>query len=195
MRSIQKFLGLAALLGMTLRPLAAADTVSLNGAGATFPYPIYSKWFDEYHKIHSNIEINYQSIGSGGGNFGFRLIGTGAGNGESSEGSGGTKNGELVHEMGNRVIGWMNVWGPRVAFSLLQGPDCGCDADEPQERRQVERRTGRRTRCNARGHATADRRGRRARSRPARQSPICRAMIISCTSVVPSPISRILLSR
>jgi len=40
---------------------------SLNGAGATFPYPMYSKWFDAYHKLHSNIQINYQSIGSGGG--------------------------------------------------------------------------------------------------------------------------------
>jgi phosphate transport system substrate-binding protein len=39
----------------------------LNGAGATFPYPIYSKWFSDYNKIHSNIQINYQSIGSGGG--------------------------------------------------------------------------------------------------------------------------------
>ena len=45
---------------------ALAQT-TLNGAGATFPYPIYSKWFSEYHKEHSNIEINYQSIGSGGG--------------------------------------------------------------------------------------------------------------------------------
>jgi len=40
---------------------------TLNGAGATFPYPIYSKWFSEYHKLHPDIEINYQSIGSGGG--------------------------------------------------------------------------------------------------------------------------------
>jgi len=39
----------------------------INGAGATFPYPIYSKWFDEYHKAHPNVQINYQSIGSGGG--------------------------------------------------------------------------------------------------------------------------------
>ena len=39
----------------------------INGAGATFPYPIYSKWFDEYHKLHPEIQINYQSIGSGGG--------------------------------------------------------------------------------------------------------------------------------
>jgi phosphate transport system substrate-binding protein len=45
----------------------AAQTQRINGAGATFPYPIYSKWFSEYNKLHSNIEINYQSIGSGGG--------------------------------------------------------------------------------------------------------------------------------
>src|SRR5438874_13371572 len=46
---------------------AFAQKVQINGAGATFPYPIYSKWFSEYNKLHSNIEINYQSIGSGGG--------------------------------------------------------------------------------------------------------------------------------
>jgi phosphate transport system substrate-binding protein len=40
---------------------------NLNGAGATFPYPIYSKWFNEYHKAHGEVQINYQSIGSGGG--------------------------------------------------------------------------------------------------------------------------------
>jgi phosphate transport system substrate-binding protein len=44
-----------------------AQTLSINGAGATFPYPMYSKWFDEYHKKNGNIQINYQSIGSGGG--------------------------------------------------------------------------------------------------------------------------------
>ena len=40
---------------------------NLNGAGATFPYPMYSKWFNEYHKLRPNFQINYQSIGSGGG--------------------------------------------------------------------------------------------------------------------------------
>ena len=44
-----------------------AQTVQINGAGATFPYPIYSKWFSEYNKLHPEIQINYQSIGSGGG--------------------------------------------------------------------------------------------------------------------------------
>lgn len=45
----------------------ARAALSITGAGATFPYPMYSKWFDEYHKKDANIEINYQSIGSGGG--------------------------------------------------------------------------------------------------------------------------------
>jgi len=44
-----------------------APPVQINGAGATFPYPIYSKWFSEYNALHPNVRINYQSIGSGGG--------------------------------------------------------------------------------------------------------------------------------
>jgi phosphate transport system substrate-binding protein len=44
-----------------------AQTMQINGAGATFPNPIYSKWFSEYNKLHSNVQINYQPIGSGGG--------------------------------------------------------------------------------------------------------------------------------
>lgn len=47
--------------------LPVVGQTTLVGAGATFPYPIYSKWFSEYGKSHSGIEINYQSIGSGGG--------------------------------------------------------------------------------------------------------------------------------
>jgi len=46
---------------------AAANTTLINGAGATFPFPIYSKWFSDYNKAHPNVQINYQSIGSGGG--------------------------------------------------------------------------------------------------------------------------------
>jgi phosphate transport system substrate-binding protein len=47
--------------------LSAAQAQKLTGAGATFPYPIYSKWFSEYSTAHPGVEINYQSIGSGGG--------------------------------------------------------------------------------------------------------------------------------
>jgi phosphate transport system substrate-binding protein len=47
--------------------LAAQQTMQINGAGATFPNPIYSKWFSEYNKLHPNVQINYQSLGSGAG--------------------------------------------------------------------------------------------------------------------------------
>ncbi len=55
------------LFGLSLLVGAAAAQSTLNGAGATFPYPIYSKWFNEYHNVHQDVQINYQSIGSGGG--------------------------------------------------------------------------------------------------------------------------------
>ena len=60
-----KIMAIAALLAMTAT-LTFAQT-QLNGAGATFPNPIYSKWFSEYHKAHPDVQINYQPIGSGGG--------------------------------------------------------------------------------------------------------------------------------
>jgi phosphate transport system substrate-binding protein len=55
------------LLLSFMLPLGALAQTTLNGAGATFPNPMYSKWFSEYHKAHSDIQINYQPIGSGGG--------------------------------------------------------------------------------------------------------------------------------
>ena len=57
----------AAVLGLALAAVASRAAVLVTGAGATFPYPIYSKWFDEFHKRFSDFQINYQSIGSGGG--------------------------------------------------------------------------------------------------------------------------------
>lgn len=52
---------------MLVLALSSAQAQKLTGAGATFPYPIYSKWFSEYSSAHPGVEINYQSIGSGGG--------------------------------------------------------------------------------------------------------------------------------
>ncbi len=46
---------------------ARADSLLVNGAGATFPFPLYSKWFSELNKLHPDLKFNYQSIGSGGG--------------------------------------------------------------------------------------------------------------------------------
>jgi phosphate transport system substrate-binding protein len=64
---IVKVLSVLAVLLAVATFAAAEGQVLLNAAGATFPYPIYSKWFDVYHTSHSNVQINYQSIGSGGG--------------------------------------------------------------------------------------------------------------------------------
>jgi phosphate transport system substrate-binding protein len=67
MRIVKIFSLLAVLLALGTVAVAEGGQVLLNAAGATFPYPIYSKWFDQYHQAHPNVQINYQSIGSGGG--------------------------------------------------------------------------------------------------------------------------------
>jgi phosphate transport system substrate-binding protein len=65
---VMKRMASMVLLALGLTGVLWADsTLSIDGAGATFPYPMYSKWFDEYHKKNPNLQINYQSIGSGGG--------------------------------------------------------------------------------------------------------------------------------
>ena len=61
---------LSQILGITIAfglSATASAQMMINGAGATFPYPIYSKWFDEYAKVDPSVRFNYQSIGSGGG--------------------------------------------------------------------------------------------------------------------------------
>jgi phosphate transport system substrate-binding protein len=50
-----------------LGAVLAGQAQQISGAGASFPFPIYAKWFSEYNKLHPNVQINYQSIGSGGG--------------------------------------------------------------------------------------------------------------------------------
>jgi phosphate transport system substrate-binding protein len=62
LRVVSTLAAVVALVGVV-----GAQKAQINGAGATFPYPIYSKWFSEYNKLHPEVEINYQSIGSGGG--------------------------------------------------------------------------------------------------------------------------------
>ncbi len=63
-----KRIAIITLIGLGLTGvLFSQGILSITGAGATFPFPMYSKWFDEYHKKNPNIQINYQSIGSGGG--------------------------------------------------------------------------------------------------------------------------------
>jgi phosphate transport system substrate-binding protein len=64
MKTMKMSLAVAGLM-MVAAPFAAAQQI--NAAGASFPAVIYQKWFDEYHKMHADVQINYQSIGSGGG--------------------------------------------------------------------------------------------------------------------------------
>jgi phosphate transport system substrate-binding protein len=93
--TLYSVLGAAALAGVTL----AAQTTRINGAGATFPYPIYSKWFSEYNKLHPNVEINYQSIGSGGGiqQITKRTVFFGASDGPMTDEQLGAAPGKLLH--------------------------------------------------------------------------------------------------
>src|SRR6201984_776905 len=65
MKKISLVVSMLLILAITVA--AQPGTILLNAAGATFPYPIYSKWFDVYHQKDPNVQINYQSIGSGGG--------------------------------------------------------------------------------------------------------------------------------
>lgn len=64
---MKRFAGLALVFLAAAIITGAQSTLSVTAAGATFPFPIYSKWFDVYHKLHPNVEINYQSVGSGAG--------------------------------------------------------------------------------------------------------------------------------
>ena len=63
----KSFLLLSAGAVLLAANASAFAQLTMNGAGATFPYPIYSKWFDEYRKADPSVQFNYQSIGSGGG--------------------------------------------------------------------------------------------------------------------------------
>jgi len=76
-----------------------AEALLINGAGATFPYPIYSKWFDEYHKVKPDIQFNYQSIGSGGGirQISSRTVDFGASDGPMTEDQLAAANGAIIH--------------------------------------------------------------------------------------------------
>jgi phosphate transport system substrate-binding protein len=67
MKAIQKLVVAVAGAAVVVTGAAAQQKMQINGAGATFPSPIYSKWFDEYNKMFPNVQINYQPVGSGAG--------------------------------------------------------------------------------------------------------------------------------
>ena len=96
---------------------ASAQKVQINGAGATFPYPIYSKWFSEYNKLHPDIEVNYQSIGSGGGirQISNETVFFGASDGPMTD--------EQLHAAPGKILHFPSVLGGDVPVYNIPGVD------------------------------------------------------------------------
>jgi phosphate transport system substrate-binding protein len=114
-RPTLRFLGAA----MMLAPAGLMAQTQLTGAGASFPYPIYDKWFNEYRKVHPELQINYQSIGSGGG---IRQIieGTvdfGASDGPMTD----TQLNDFKTKRGSDVLHFPTVMGANVPIYNLPG--------------------------------------------------------------------------
>lgn len=116
-----KLVGLAIALGLSAN---ASAQMMINGAGATFPYPIYSKWFDEYAKVDPSVRFNYQSIGSGGGQKQIlaQTVDFGASDGPMSDENLAKAPGKLLHIP---TVAGADV----VAYNLPGNPALKFDAD------------------------------------------------------------------
>src|SRR5580658_1350139 len=106
------------MLGLALLVLVASSVTraqNINAAGATFPYPIYSKWFDEYHKLHPSVQINYQSIGSGGGiaQLTAKTVDFGASDGPMSD--------DQLKQAGFKILHFPTVLGAAVLTYNIPG--------------------------------------------------------------------------
>ena len=110
------------LLGGTIG--TASGQMTINGAGATFPYPIYSKWFDEYAKVDPSVRFNYQSIGSGGGQKQIlaQTVDFGASDGPMSDDNLAKAPGKILHIP---TVAGADV----VAYNLSGSPALKLDAD------------------------------------------------------------------
>jgi phosphate transport system substrate-binding protein len=108
----KQFMGL--LIALLFASLCSSAQ-SINAAGATFPYPIYSKWFDEYRKTHPGVQINYQSIGSGGGisQLVARTVDFGASDGPMSD--------EQLGQAGFKILHFPTVMGGAVPSYNVAG--------------------------------------------------------------------------
>jgi len=118
---LPKILGLIIALGLSA---SASAQMMINGAGATFPYPIYSKWFDEYAKVDPSVRFNYQSIGSGGGQKQIlaQTVDFGASDGPMSDENLAKAPGKLLHMP---TVAGADV----VAYNLPGNPALKLDAD------------------------------------------------------------------
>jgi phosphate transport system substrate-binding protein len=117
----RKILAIVLLIGISA---TASAQMMINGAGATFPYPIYSKWFDEYAKVDPSVRFNYQSIGSGGGQKQIlaQTVDFGASDGPMSDDNLAKAPGKLLHIP---TVAGADV----VAYNLSGNPALKFDAD------------------------------------------------------------------
>jgi phosphate transport system substrate-binding protein len=117
----RKILAIVLLIGVSA---TASAQMMINGAGATFPYPIYSKWFDEYAKVDPSVRFNYQSIGSGGGQKQIlaQTVDFGASDGPMSDDNLAKAPGKLLHIP---TVAGADV----VAYNLQGNPALKLDAD------------------------------------------------------------------
>jgi phosphate transport system substrate-binding protein len=111
-------------LGFAAFAIGAQAQMTINGAGATFPYPIYSKWFDEYAKVDPSVRFNYQSIGSGGGQKQIlaQTVDFGASDGPMSDDNLAKAPGKLLHIP---TVAGADV----VAYNLAGSPALKLDSD------------------------------------------------------------------
>jgi phosphate transport system substrate-binding protein len=121
LRFSRKILAIVLLIGISA---TASAQMMINGAGATFPYPIYSKWFDEYAKVDPSVRFNYQSIGSGGGQKQIlaQTVDFGASDGPMSDDNLAKAPGKLLHIP---TVAGADV----VAYNLSANPALKLDAD------------------------------------------------------------------
>ncbi|MGD0351694.1 MAG: phosphate ABC transporter substrate-binding protein PstS [Verrucomicrobiota bacterium] len=112
------------LLGGGLFAAQTNAQMLINGAGATFPYPIYSKWFDEYAKVDPSVRFNYQSIGSGGGQKQIiaRTVDFGASDGPMSDDNLAKAPGKILHvpTVAGAVV---------ITYNLPDNPKLKLDSD------------------------------------------------------------------
>src|SRR6202047_4454086 len=111
-------------LGFAAFAIGAQAQMTINGAGATFPYPIYSKWFDEYATVDPSVRFNYQSIGSGGGQKQIlaQTVDFGASDGPMSDDNLAKAPGKLLHIP---TVAGADV----VAYNLAGSPALKLDSD------------------------------------------------------------------
>src|SRR5262245_58986120 len=112
---IASIVGLVLLAGSALRLASGGDRVQLSGAGATLPAAVYLKWFEEYHKLHPDVEIAYQAVGSGGGI--RKLLDASV----DFAGSDGPMTDEQLAEAKGRIVHLPTVIGAVVVISNVNG--------------------------------------------------------------------------